>query len=91
MLRLQGRASVWRMLGPADLEDWTYDERDMISAALRRHDSIHAVVTGADQSASAFPDMMRAHVCRFAAHEEIAMDDLWLIAEWLGCFARHAA
>jgi hypothetical protein len=78
------------MLGPADLEDWTYDERDMISAALRRHDSIHAVVTGADRSASAFPDSLRHYVCRFVAQEEIALDDLFMIAEWLGCFARAA-
>lgn len=79
------------MLGPADLEDWTYDERDMVCAALRRHDSIHAVVTGADQSAIGFPDHLRGHVCRFAAQDDIALDDLWLIAEWLGCFARRAA
>ncbi len=79
------------MLGPADLEDWTYDERDIVCAALRRHDSIHAVVTGADQSAIGFPVHLRGHVCRFAAQGEMAMDDLWMIAEWLGCFARRAA
>ena len=84
-------ASLCAMLGPADLEDWTYDERDMICAALRRHDSIHAVVTGFDGSAAGFPDHLRHHVCRFVAQEEIAMDDLWMIAEWFGCFARHAA
>ena len=79
------------MLGPADLEDWTYDERDMVCAALRRHDSIHAVVTGVDQSATGFPDHLRVHVCRFVAQDDIALDDLWMIAEWLGCFARQAA
>jgi hypothetical protein len=79
------------MLGPADIKDWNYDERDMICAALRRHDSIHAVVSGADQSAIGFPDHLRGHVCRFAAQDDMAMDDLWMIAEWLGCFARRAA
>ena len=79
------------MLGPADIKDWNYDERDIVCAALRRHDSIHAVVTGADQSACGFPDHLRVQVCRFAAQDEIAMDDLWTIAEWLGCFARRAA
>jgi hypothetical protein len=59
------------MLGPADLEDWTYDERDMVCAALRRHDSIHAVVMGADQSAGGFPDHLRAQVCRFAAQDDM--------------------
>jgi hypothetical protein len=34
---------------------------------------------------------LRAQVCRFAAQDDIAMDDLWTIAEWLGCFARRAA
>ena len=79
------------MLGPADIKDWNYDERDMISAALRRHDSIHAVVSGADQAAIGFPDHLRSHVRRCAAQDDIAMDDLWMIAEWLGCFARRAA
>ena len=48
------------MLGPADLEDWTFDERDLVSGWLRRQDAVHAVVTGQDVSASAFPPAVRA-------------------------------
>ncbi len=79
------------MLGPADLEDWTFDERDMVCALLRRHDAIHAVVTGADRQATAFPNTLRSSVCRFVAQEELALDDLVMIADWLGCRIRHAA
>jgi hypothetical protein len=79
------------MLGPADLEDWTYDERDMVCALLRRHDSIHAVVMGKDRSAAAFPAHLRDQVCRFAAQDELALDELSMIAEWLGCSFRRAA
>ncbi len=79
------------MLGPADLEDWTFDERDMVSAMLRRHDAIHAVVTGADRQASAFPFALRDPVCRFVAQEDMTLADLCHIAEWLGCRVRNAA
>ena len=72
------------MLGPADLEDWTYDERDLVSGWLRRHDAVHAVVTGRDATASAFPATLRELVRRFACHEELAMADLWRLAEAIG-------
>jgi len=72
------------MLGPADLEDWTFDERDLVSGWLRRHDAIHAVVTGRDGTASAFPPSMRELACRFACQEELGLDDLWRLAAAIG-------
>lgn len=68
------------MIGPADLADWTYDERDELSAYLRRQDSIHAVVTGADATARAFPGPVRRLVRLFAAQHMLSMDDLHAIA-----------
>ncbi|MDB5650857.1 MAG: hypothetical protein JWL62_2377 [Hyphomicrobiales bacterium] len=67
------------MLGPVDLDDWTYDERDELSATLRRHDAVHAVVTGADARAQAFPPPLRALVCRFASQEFLGLDEIKMI------------
>ena len=71
------------MLGPVDLDDWAYDERDMLSALLRRHDAVHAIVTGADAGATAFPKPLRKLVCRFARQDLLPMADLHRIAEAL--------
>jgi hypothetical protein len=75
------------MLGPADLEDWTYDERDLVCGWLRRHDAVHALVTGRDVSANAFPTPVRDIARRFARHEDVALDDLWRLAEAIGARA----
>ena len=75
------------MLGPADLEDWTYDERDLVSGWLRRHDAVHAVVTGRDRTASAIPPAVRDLARRFASQEELRLDDLWRLAEAIGARA----
>ena len=72
------------MLGPADLEDWTFDERDLVSGWLRRQDAVHAVVTGQDVSASAFPPAVRALARRFACQEELRLEELWCLAEAMG-------
>jgi hypothetical protein len=72
------------MLGPADLADWTFDERDLVSGWLRRHDKVHAVVTGLDAAASAFPEALRELARRFAAQEQLPMDDLWRLAASIG-------
>jgi hypothetical protein len=77
------------MLGPADLEDWTFDERDLVSGWLRRHDAVHAVVIGRDNAASAFPPGLRDLARRFACCEELPVEDLWRLAEAIG--ARTAA
>ena len=75
------------MLGPADLEDWTYDERDLISGWLRRQDVVHAVVTGADRTANAFPPQVRDLARRFACCEELPIDQLWRLAKAIGARA----
>ncbi len=75
------------MLGPADLEDWTYDERDLVAGWLRRHDAVHAVVTGRDVTASAFPPPLRDLARRFACHEDLPLDELWRLAEAIGARA----
>jgi hypothetical protein len=72
------------MLGPADLEDWTYDERDLVSGWLRRQDVVHALVIGRDVAASAFPPGVRDIARRFACHEELPLEDLWRLAEVVG-------
>ena len=72
------------MLGPADLADWTFDERDLILAMLRRHDGVHALMTGADSAASAFPPALRGLARRFAAHEDLTLADLQSLAQALG-------
>ena len=72
------------MLGPADLEDWTYDERDIVSGWLRRHDAVHALLTGRDTAAKAFPPNVRDIARRFAAQEELPLEDLWRLAEGVG-------
>ena len=71
------------MLGPIDLADWTYDERDRLSALLRRHDAVYAVATGRDARALAFPASVRDLVRRFAAQERLRMEDLLEIARAL--------
>ena len=81
-------AKLKPMLGPADLADWTFDERDLILAMLRRHDAVHALMTGADSAASAFPPALRGLARRFAAHEELTLADLQSLAEAIG--AAHA-
>jgi hypothetical protein len=75
------------MLGPADLEDWTYDERDIVSAWLRRQDAVHALVTGRAVAAKAFPPNVRDIARRFAACEELPLEDLWRLAEVVGARA----
>jgi hypothetical protein len=75
------------MLGPADLEDWTYDERDLVSGWLRRQDAVHAVVTGRDGAANGFPPPLRELARRFACQEELAVADLWRLAEAIGAGA----
>jgi hypothetical protein len=72
------------MLGPADLEDWTYDERDIVSGWLRRQDAVHALVTGRDAVAKAFPPNVRDLARRFAAQEQLPLEDLWRLAEVVG-------
>lgn len=74
------------MLGPADLEDWTYDERDLVSGWLRRQDAVHALVTGR-AAAAAFPPGVRDIARRFASHEELPIDELWRLAEAIGARA----
>lgn len=71
------------MLGPADLADWTYDERDLVSGWLRRHDAVHAVVTGRDAAAQAFPPHLRDLACRFARQEQLALEELVSLAQAL--------
>lgn len=71
------------MLGPVDLADWTYDERDRLSALLRRHDAVHAVAIGRDKGALAFPAAIRDLVRRFAAQERLRLEDLMEIARAL--------
>jgi hypothetical protein len=75
------------MLGPADLADWTYDERDLISGWLRRLDCVHALVTGRDAAASAFPPHVRDIARRFACQEELPLEDLLRLAEAIGAKA----
>ncbi len=75
------------MLGPADLEDWTYDERDIVSGWLRRQDAVHALVTGRDVAAKAFPPNVRDLARRFACQEELPLEDLWRLAEVVGARA----
>jgi hypothetical protein len=77
-------AKLKPMLGPADLADWTFDERDLILAMLRRHDGVHALITGADSAASAFPPALRGLARRFAAHEDLTLADLQSLAQALG-------
>jgi hypothetical protein len=72
------------MLGPADLEDWTYDERDIVSAWLRRQDAVHALVTGRDLAAKGFPPNLRNIARRFAACEQLPLEDLLRLAEGVG-------
>ncbi len=79
------------MLGPVDLADWTYDECDLISALLRRHDAIHAIACGADARASAFPLHLRDRACRFARQEGLGFDDLCALAEAVGYRLERAA
>ena len=72
------------MLGPVDLADWTYDERDLLSGWLRRHDAVHAVATGLDAAAAAFPPGLRDLARRFARQERLELDDLWRLVQAIG-------
>lgn len=80
---MPGYEKAFPMLGPVDLADWTYDERDHLSAILRRHDAVHAVATGRDACALAFPAAIRELVRRFAAQERLSMEELCAIARTL--------
>ncbi|HEY8580961.1 MAG TPA: hypothetical protein VIL72_13810 [Beijerinckiaceae bacterium] len=70
------------MLGPVDLEDWTFDRRDLLSMRLRRHPTIEDLARSGDGTGLAAE--IRAAAAAFARQALLPMEALEALADALG-------